>query len=97
MSKLQVGGGVLGGKALIAMGEPGEGGRPGKWENLGPFVPPSLTEGTMHYFIPCEDTRGWREGVLGDRVQKTSKIQKKPPNLTSNGMEKGWGGVWKAM
>lgn len=24
----------------------------------------------------------------GDKVQKTSKIQKKPPNLISNGMEK---------
>lgn len=35
-----------------------EGGRAGKGEDLGPFVPPSLTEGTMHYFFPCEDIVG---------------------------------------
>lgn len=30
---------------------------------------------------------GWQGGA-GDRVQKTSKIQKKPPNLLPNGVEK---------
>lgn len=58
----------IGGKALIAVGELGEEGRAGKWENLGPFVPPPLTEGTMHSFVPCEDTGG--QGCVARRGRR---------------------------
>lgn len=55
------------------------------WDHL--FPHPS-EKAQVHHFFPCEDPGGWWWRGTGDKVQKTSKIQKKPPNLISNGMEK---------
>lgn len=48
------------------------------WDHL--FPHPS-EKAQVHYFFPCEDPGGWWWRGTGDKVQKTSKIQKKPPNL----------------
>ena len=48
------------------------------WDHL--FPHPS-EKAQVHYFFPCEDPGGWWWRGTGDKVQKTSKIQKKPPIL----------------
>ena len=85
----------IGRKALIAVGKPGEGRRAWKWGTRDHLFPhPSQKAQCIVSFHVRTLKGGGREGL--ERVQKTSTIQKKPPNL-SNVMEKGWGGVQKAM
>lgn len=56
-----------------------EGGRARKWGDLGPFVPPSLTEGTMHYSFHVRTLwgeGGWHGGAEGKSTENLKNTKR---------------------